>query len=85
VVFAMGKISTRMNKLEQRMSKLEKDQQNITKTQIIQLLSESNSPFSNKPRYTYDEISTITGRSTGYVSNLAQKQGLSRRNNLKSI
>ena len=80
----MGKTSSRINKLEQRVSKLETGYQRITDTQIIQSLRESNSPYSNKPRYTYEEISSMTGRSTGYISNLAQKNGLSRRN-LKSV
>jgi len=84
VVINLGKTSSRINKLEQRVSKLETGYQRITDTQIIQSLRESNSPYSNKPRYTYEEISSMTGRSTGYISNLAQKNGLSRRN-LKSV
>lgn len=76
----MGRTSTRMNKLEQRVVKIENEHKRLIDTQIVQLLQERNSPFSDKPRYTYDEISEMTGRSTGYISKLAQKHGLSRRN-----
>jgi hypothetical protein len=44
------------------------------------MLKETNSPYSDKPRYSYEEISSATGRSTGYISNVAKENGLSRRN-----
>lgn len=78
----MGKTNTRINKLESRIRKLETESKRNNDLHIIQLLQEINSPFSKKPRYrySYDEISEMTGRSTGYISNLAQKYQLSRRN-----
>lgn len=56
----------------------------LTDDRIIQMLKETNSPYSDKPRYSYDEISAASSRSTGHISNLAKENGLSRRN-LKSV
>lgn len=94
----MGRISIKINELQRRVSKLEENDQRktreikdlkqqvdvITDGKIIDMLQTSNSPYSSKPRYSDDEISLATGRSTGYISNLAKDIGLSRRN-LKSI
>lgn len=78
----MGKISSRMNKLEQKILKLEAENKKNNDLHIIQFLLEINSPITKNPRYryTYEEISELTGRSTGYIYNLAQKHGLTRRN-----
>ena len=78
----MGKISSRMNKLEERMSKVEADNKKNIDLHIIQLLQERNSPITKNPRYryTYQEISEMTSRSTGYISKIANRFGLSRRN-----
>lgn len=51
----------------------------LTDSRIIQMLQEKNSRHSDKPRYSYEEISAETGRSTGYISTLAKENGLSRR------
>ena len=87
----MGRTSIRINDLERKVSSLELEiqkqgkelkthKQLLTDSRIIQMLQEKNSPHSNRPRYTYEEISAETGRSTGYISNLARENGLSRRN-----
>jgi hypothetical protein len=94
----MGRTSSRINDLERRVAKLEENEgkntreikdikrqvELLTDDRIIQMLQEVNSPYSDKPRYSYDEISAASGRSTGYISNLAKDNGLSRRN-LKSV
>ena len=90
----MGRTSAKINRLEGRTAKVEqeiiklkrdkeemREQVNLlTDGRIIEMLQETNSPYSNKPRYTYDEISAAANRSKGYISNLAQKNGLGRRN-----
>lgn len=90
----MGRISSNINDLKKRVAKLEekvekKDREFkdlkaqvdlLTDDRILQMIQETNTPFSNKPRYSYDEIATASGRSTGYISNLAKEHGLSRRN-----
>ena len=97
-MFDMGKTSSKINDLQRRVAKLEENDQRktreikdiksqvdlLTDDRIIQMLQETNSPYSDKPRYSYDEISAASGRSTGYISNLAKEHGLSRRN-LKSV
>ncbi|MEB9503159.1 hypothetical protein P4J13_04110 [Bacillus anthracis] len=94
----MGRTSIKINDLQRRVSQLEMDSQRqqkqlkeqkyqielLTDSRIIQMLEEKNSRHSNKPRYSYEEISAETGRSVGYISNLAKENGLSRRN-LKSV
>lgn len=94
----MGKISSRVNDLERRMAKSEqevikyrqesreiKEQLDVlTDAKIIDMLQETNSPYSDKPRYSYKEISAATNRSSGYISNLAQEKGLGRRS-IRSI
>jgi t-SNARE complex subunit (syntaxin) len=76
----MGKTSSKINKIEAKVAKLEKEVNRVSDNQILILLQESNSPYTQKPRYTYEEISNISGKSTGHISNLAKKHGLSRRN-----
>lgn len=94
----MGKTSSKINALEKRVAQLEgndhrrereyKNLKNqvdlLTDNDIIQMLQEVNSVYSNKPRYSYEEISQATGRSTSYISSLAKEHGLSRRN-IKSV
>lgn len=89
----MGRTSARINNLEGRTAKVEqeiiklkrdkeemREQVNLlTDSKIIDMLQETNSPYSDKPRYSYGEISAATGRSTGYISNLAHEKGLGRR------
>lgn len=51
----------------------------LTDAKIIDMLQETNSTYSSRPRYSYEEISNATGKSTGYISNIAKENGLSRR------
>lgn len=94
----MGRTSSKINDLQKRVAELEmitqkhdKDLKNnkdqidrLTDSRIIEMLQVKNSIHSDKPRYSYEEISGETGRSTGYISNIARDNGLSRRN-LKSV
>ncbi|MGG0591512.1 hypothetical protein SAMN04487776_103129 [Priestia megaterium] len=89
----MGRTSIKVNDLQRRVSRLEMESQKqqkqlkeqkqqielLTDSRIIQMLQERNTRHSAKPRYSYDEISAETGRSTGYISNLAKENGLSRK------
>lgn len=98
MVVNVGRTSSKINDLQRRVAQLEESDHRktreikdikrqvdlLTDDRIIQMLQETNSPYSDKPRYSYDEISSASGRSTGYISNLAKDNGLSRRN-LKSI
>lgn len=90
----MGRTNSKINDLQRRVAQLEESEQRTTRemkdlkrqvdlltdSQIIQMLQETNSPYSNKPRFSYSEIAEASGRSTGYISNLAKDNGLSRRN-----
>lgn len=57
---------------------------NLQRNDIIQLLQEMNSPYSQRYRYTYDEIADQLEVSKGTVANIAKEENLSRRS-LKSI
>lgn len=51
----------------------------VDRREVIRLLQEKNSPYSDKFRYTYEEIGNIVGISTTEVNNIAKEEGLSRR------
>lgn len=69
------------NELRKKEIKENSNQLNlITDSTIVKMLQETNSPYSDKQRFSYDEISNATGRSTGYISNMARDNNLSRRN-----
>ncbi|MCY9667937.1 hypothetical protein M5X11_23945 [Paenibacillus alginolyticus] len=88
----MGRTNSEINDLKRRVAFLEKENGNrvreikdsksqidlLTDSRIIEMLQET-SPYNHKPRYSYDEISIATGRSTGYISNKAKDAGLQRK------
>ncbi|WP_035288022.1 hypothetical protein [Clostridium sp. KNHs214] len=51
----------------------------VDRRDTIRLLQEKNSPYSDKFRYTYEEIGNAVGISTTEVANIAKEEGLSRR------
>lgn len=52
----------------------------VNTREVIRLLQKKNSPYSDKFRYTYEEISNMIGISTTEVANIAKDEGLARRN-----
>lgn len=51
----------------------------VDRRDAVRLLQEKNSPYTNKSRYTYEEIGNMVGVSTTEVANIAKEEGLSRR------
>lgn len=72
-------------KHEQEIKKLKEQYESLSDDRILRMLEEKNSTYSDKPRYTYSEIVAASGRSVGYISNLAAEHGLSRRKSIRSI
>lgn len=51
----------------------------VDRRDVVRLLQEKNSPYTDKFRYTYEEIANMEGISTTEVANIAKDEGLSRR------
>jgi|LAHS01.1.fsa_nt_gb beta-N-acetylglucosaminidase len=51
----------------------------IDRRDVIRLLQEQNSIYSDKYRYTYEEIGSMVGISTTEVANISKEEGLARR------
>jgi hypothetical protein len=51
----------------------------VDRRDVVRLLQEKNSPYTDKFRYTYEEIGNIVDVSTTEVANIAKDEGLSRR------
>lgn len=69
------------NELKDFKSEVHAKFKDVDRREVIRLLQEKNSPYSDKFRYTYEEIANIVGISTTEVANIAKDEGLSRRGN----